>query len=125
GKAVDSPLNFSGSKYILYFFIQALSYSFVALIFGLLFRRSGIAIGVYFLYVLVFDEMIADLLKKYVGNIGYFMPLESNDVLITVPFGKRAINQLTHRPEPIYLLLAALVYLVVYLIFSKRRFETM
>lgn len=125
GQALDTPLSFNNSVYLLYFFIQALSYSFVALVFGLLLKRSGIAIGVYFLYVLVFDELIADLLKKYVGKIGYYMPLESNDVLITIPFGKRAINQFTHRPGPTYLLIAALIYLILYLIFSKRRFETM
>jgi ABC-2 type transport system permease protein len=124
GIALGEHPGFTNSIYIFYFFIQALSYSFVGLLFGLLFRRSGIAIGVFFLYVLVFDELVADLLKKYVGKIGYYMPLESNDVLITIPFGKRAINQLTHRPEPIYLLIAALAYLLFYFIFCKRNFET-
>jgi ABC-2 type transport system permease protein len=114
----------ANAQFIIYFFIQALSYSFVALLLGLLFRRSGLAIGVYFLYVLVFDELIAQLLKKYVGLVGYYMPLESNDVLITVPFGKRAIGQLVHRPEVQYLLIAAVAWLIVYFFVSKRKFET-
>lgn len=125
GMSLGSAVSFTNGIYIVYFFVQALSYLFVGLVFGLLFRRSGIAIGIYFLYVLVFDELIADLLKKYVGKIGYYMPLESNDVLITIPFGKRAINQLTHRPEPEYLLIAAIAYLIVYVVFSKWKFEKM
>lgn len=115
---------FDNFQYIGYFFIETLSYTSVALLFGLLFRRSGIAIGVFFLYMLILEEMLAGLLKRYVGQIGYFLPLESNDVLVPLPFGKQITSKFFDRPETVYLLIAAGLYLVAYFIFSKHKFET-
>ena len=106
GKAAFSS---EGIQYVGYFFLQSLSYTAVALLFGLLFRRSGIAIGVYFLYMLVLDELIAALLKRYVGKIGYFMPLESNDVLIPFPFAKNLTEMISRRPEVTYLMAASIL----------------
>ncbi len=119
-----APLNFDKINYLGYFFIETLSYTAVALLFGLLFRRSGIAIGVFFLYMLILEEMVAGLLKRYVGQIGYFLPLESNDTLIPLPFGKAITSKFFNRPETMYLLIAAGLYLTAYFIFSKRKFET-
>jgi ABC-type transport system involved in multi-copper enzyme maturation permease subunit len=111
-------------QYIGYFFIQALSYSSVALLFGLLFKRSGIAIGIFFLYITVLEGMLAGILNKYAGGIGYFLPLESTDSLIPFPFFKVIVNQFITRPDALYLLIAAVVYLVAYFVIAKKRFET-
>ncbi|MDQ6609317.1 MAG: ABC transporter permease [Bacteroidota bacterium] len=119
-----TAINFDRISYIGMFFIQTLSYSMLALLFGLLFRRSGIAIGVFFLYMLIIDELIAGVLKRYIGQIGYYMPLESNDVLIPLPFGKQIISRYFTRPDTMYLLIAVALYLLAYFIFNRRKFAT-
>jgi hypothetical protein len=119
-----NELSFENIHFVGYFFLQTLSYLGVALIISLLAKRSGISIGIFFLYILIFDELIAFLLKRYVGQIGYYMPLESNDVLISFPFMRNAQEQLVTRPETTYLLVASVIYLVGYSFFARRRFKT-
>ena len=116
--------SFEKIEYIGYFFIEALSYSAVALLFALLFKRSGIAIGVFFLYAVVLENMIAGLLNRYVNNIGRFLPLESTDNLIPFPFLRNVVNQFRTITPPVYLLIAAAVYLGIYSYVCLRKFET-
>ncbi|HEX2534414.1 MAG TPA: ABC transporter permease [Chitinophagaceae bacterium] len=124
GMAEARPFSAEKMEYIGYFFLQAMSYTAVALLFGLLFRRSGIAIGVYFLYVVVLENMIAGLLNRYAGNTGYFLPLESSDSLIPFPFLRELTKRFVERPDATYLLVATGVYLVLYYFLARRKFET-
>ena len=48
-----SSVSFEKIEYIGYFFIQSLSYTSIALLFSILFKRSGLSIGFYFLYSLI------------------------------------------------------------------------
>lgn len=111
-------------QYIGYFFIQALSYTAVALLFGLLFKRSGIAIGVFFLYAVVLENMLAGLLNRYAGGVGNFLPLESADNLIPFPFFRNIVKEFVHKPAAYYFIITAVIYLAIYYFFCKRKFET-
>ncbi len=119
-----SAFSFEKLEFVGYFFVQALSYSAVALLFGLLFKRSGIAIGVFFLYVVVLENMIAGLLNRYVNNIGRFLPIESTDNLIPFPFLRNIVNQFSETTDPLLLLGFAAVYLALYFFICMRKFET-
>ena len=119
-----SGFSFEQVEYIGYFFIEALSYSAVALLFGLLFKRSGIAIGVFFLYAVVLENMLAGLLNRYVYNIGRFLPLETTDNLIPFPFLRTVVNQFRTITSPVYLLIASAIYLGIYTFVCLRKFET-
>lgn len=119
-----SSFSLTGADYILYFFIQALSYTMVSLLFGLFFRRSGIAIGVYFLYILVLENLIAGLLNKYANHIGSYLPLESTDSLIPFPFFRNITSQFYYEPNFTVLLVLSIVYMIAYVIVGKRKFET-
>ena len=118
-----SDVSFEKIENIGYFFVQALSYSGVALVFGLLFKRSGIAIGVFFLYAVVLENMIAGLLIRYVYNIGRFLPLESTDNLIPFPFLRQMVDQFRTVTEPGYLLIACTAYLAFYMLLCSRKFQ--
>jgi ABC-2 type transport system permease protein len=83
GEVLDT---FKNSRYIWFFFIEAISYSMVALVISLLIKRAGLAMGVFFLYAIVLEQIIVQLLKKYVKDIGKFLPLEVTDRLIPQPF---------------------------------------
>jgi hypothetical protein len=110
-------------EFIGYFFIQALSYSSIALLFSLLFKRSGITIGVYFLYTLILENMLAALLNRYVDNMGRYLPLETTDNLIRVPVFKVIINQFTTSYNTTALLITSAVYLFIYYFVSFKKFE--
>ncbi|MBN9299036.1 MAG: ABC transporter permease [Filimonas sp.] len=119
-----SYFSFEKIEYIGYFFIQALSYTGVALLFSVLFKRSGIAIGVFFLYVVVLENLLAGLLNRYVYGIGHYLPLESTDNLIPFPFFRNVVKQFVTPPPTLYLLIAAVIYLAAYFFVCRRKFET-
>lgn len=122
----ESSTAFSLEKiqYIGFFFIQALSYCAVALLFSILFKRSGIAIGVYFLYTLILENTLAGFLNRYVNNIGRYLPLETTDNLIRIPVFKAIISQFTATYNTTALLIMAVVYLALYYFISMRKFQT-
>lgn len=119
-----SAFDFEKIEYIGYFFIQSLSYTSIALLFSILFKRSGLSIGFYFLYSLILENMLAGFLNRYVDNFGRYMPLETTDNLIRVPVFKMIVNQLMASYNTTALLIMSAVYLGLYYFFSMRKFET-
>lgn len=112
------------TSYLFYYFIQALSYSLVALLFAVLFKRGGLAIGVFFLYALVLENLLAGLMNRYLNYSGRYLPLESTDNLVPFPLFQNVQRQIVQPPNITMLFIAALVYLVVYVVFISRKFET-
>ncbi len=119
----NAALSLENVQYLGYFFVQALSYSAAALLFGLLFKRSGIAIGVFFLYALVLENMLAGLLNRYVNNVGRFLPLETTDNLIPFPFLRNVVDQFRTLTDPLLLLGISAAYLLFYYFFSMQKFQ--
>lgn len=119
-----ASFTFEKIEFIGYFFIQAISYCSAALLFSLLFKRSGITIGVYFLYTLILENMLAGFLNRYADNIGRYLPLESTDNLIRVPVFKVIINQLTASYNTTALLIMSAVYLALYYFISFKKFQS-
>jgi ABC-type transport system involved in multi-copper enzyme maturation permease subunit len=121
----QEKLTITGFQNIGLFFVQCLGYTNLALLISVLTRRSGIAIGVYFLYVTVLENILVQLLNHYANNTGYFLPLETNDSLIKLPAFEAITNQYTHAPAIPILLACSLVYIGLYVFASKRKLETM
>ena len=119
-----AALSFKNVQYLGMFFIQTLSYTSLALVIATLFRRSGIAIGVYFLYAEIIDQLLSLLASHYFNNIGDYFPLQSNDNLIPLPLFKSVVSKILPSVNVYYMLLTAGVYLVIYYLICKRRFET-
>lgn len=77
-------------KYIFYFFLQTLLYCIVAIFIVVWVRKSGLAIGIYFAYSLVIENMASGLLfwgLRHSDNtrLRQVLPLESSDALIRTP----------------------------------------
>jgi ABC-2 type transport system permease protein len=124
GLQSGSGISFDKIEYIGYFFIQALSYCSVALVFALLLKRSGLAIGVYFLYIVVLENLLGGLLGKAIEDAGHYLPLNATDSLIPFPFLRKVADRLLYKPDYTILLPLAVAYLIIYVVFSLRRFET-
>jgi ABC-type transport system involved in multi-copper enzyme maturation permease subunit len=76
-------ITWQGLAYIGYFFIQSCIYILFAFTLALLIRKAALAVGIFFIYGLIFDFLGANWLSKYTGNsMGfYIMPLQVADEL--------------------------------------------
>jgi hypothetical protein len=118
------PFSTEKSIYLFYFFIQALSYTLVGLLFAVLFKRGGLAIGVFFLYALVLENILAGLMNRYMDFSGRYLPLESTDSLVPLPIFEQVQRQIIKAPNYTALLIVAILYIGCYLFFISRKFET-
>lgn len=124
GMAGPEPADFSKSYYLGYYFIQALSYGMLALLFAILFKRGGLAIGVFFLYSIVLENLIAGILNHYANYSGRYLPLESADNLIPLPMFENVQKQIIQPPNYTALFITAIVYLILYFFAVTRKFQT-
>jgi ABC-2 type transport system permease protein len=117
--------SFDGFSYIGYYLLQAMSYIMVAVLIAVLLKRGGLAIGVFFSYALILEQIIVIFLNKHANYIGRYMPLESTDMLVPFPRMEQLMSVLKiNAPNYTALLVAALVYLAAYLFFVVRKFKT-
>ena len=117
-----SVFSFEGIENIGYIFIQTVAYITFAMFLAILFRRSGAAIAVFFLFGLIFEWLITMLInfKLDLSPLGYFLPLQVTDVMLPIPFGKSVIYK--DAPDEYILVLASLVYIGGYYFFALKKF---
>lgn len=95
GLASGTPFSLHGTVYVGCFFLKALSYNLIAILFSVLVKRTGFAIGVFFIY-LGSENIISQLLNVLsmklkrengtdLGNIGDYLPMNSSDGLLAFP----------------------------------------
>lgn len=122
GLISDGSFTLEGTSYIFYIFIQALAYLFFALMLAVLFRRSMLAIVIFFLYGLIFEWLITALstYQLKLAPMGYFLPLQASDVLIPIPFGEKVFYPDT--PDITVLIIAVLAYIALYVFFARKKF---
>src|SRR5690606_28124806 len=91
--STGSEFSFSGMENVGYIFIQTVAYITFAMFLAVLFRKSGAAIAVFFLFGLIFEWLITALVnfQMDISPVGYFLPLQVTDVMLPLPFGKEII----------------------------------
>ncbi|MEP6466966.1 MAG: hypothetical protein ABJB05_11710 [Parafilimonas sp.] len=125
GHQYSGTISFKGIEYIGYSFIQTFCYLFFAMILAILLRRSGLALAFFFLYGLVFEQLLGlfiDLKILNQGTVWYYFPLQASDVLIPMNFGKDVFYK--SAPSQTILLFVCAVYISLFLFFSFRKFQT-
>lgn len=124
GFAKVGTFSFAGSEYILYGFIQLLVYTWFALILAVLLRKSGVAIIVFFLFGLIFENILVGLInhKMELSPAGYFMPLQVADSLVDVPLGFFKNIMYQKAPSRYLLIACSLAYAGIYYFFARRKF---
>lgn len=112
-------------QYVFYFFVQALSYNTFALMFAVLMKRTGLALGIFLAYAYFLENLVGNLLDwKITAKPGSYLPLNSTDNLIPFPFIKNVTRQLLDQPDTNLLLVFAAAYLAIYLFVAVKRFRT-
>ena len=123
-----STFSFDKIEFVGFYFIQALSYCMFALLISVLIKRSGLSIGLFFLYSFIIENFLGALLnnmggKRGISGPGDYLPLNSTDSLIPFPFFRNLVN-LGTLPSIYILLGLSAVYLFLYYFISSRKFNT-
>lgn len=101
-------------------FLQSFVYLSFALLLATFFRRSGIAIIVFFIYGLILEWLLFWLVRYIDPSISYFLPLQVADSL--VPFSRfRELYE--SMPSTIIMVLSALAYACLYVYFTVRKYK--
>ena len=121
GGSDHSPLE-SINK-VFYFFVYTLNQLGFAFMLAFIFKRSGLAIGIYFLYIMIIEFLVGKIIDNHIyEGAGSFMPLESSDKLLPLPLSDMA-KQMVNLPEGYNnesYLIASVVYIVAYYIIVRK-----
>jgi ABC-type transport system involved in multi-copper enzyme maturation permease subunit len=113
------------SRFVLFFFVQMISYSLIAFLLSVLIKRAGLAMGVFFIYMILEQVVVLILRNKYNLTGANYFPEEVTDKLIPFPYIKSLVTGQGgadwERHIPIYLLVGAL-YVLIYCLLAARRF---
>jgi ABC-type transport system involved in multi-copper enzyme maturation permease subunit len=116
-------ITIEGLTYLGYFFVQSCVYILFAFTLGMLLRRAALAVGIFFIYGLIFDIMLAGWISKTTGNsLGfYLMPLQVADEMNPV---FETIKKMVVDTNKQIALLISLAWILFYCIFPIKKFET-
>jgi hypothetical protein len=111
------------SRFVLFYFVQVLSYSLIAFVLSILIKRAGLAMGVFFIY-LIFENIIVGVFRMHLKITAFeYLPEEVTDRLIPQPYAKALLGQgsgwESHIPS--YLAVAAF-YILIYCLLTSRYF---
>ena len=134
GLASGTTFSMNGILFVGYFFLKALTYNLIAILFSVLVKRTGFAIGIFFIY-LGSENIVSQLLNVLsikikrensidLGNIGDYLPMNAADGLLEFPDNPiKALSKSIMPADYTWLVLAlALAYLLIFYVWSRRKF---
>ena len=101
-------------------FIQSFIYMMFALLLATFFRRSGVAIIVFFIYGLLFEFLFMWLFSNIIPGMQHFLPLQVADSLFSIS-GMEGI--FGDNPGTIIMLSAALGFSALYVFMTVRKYK--
>jgi ABC-type transport system involved in multi-copper enzyme maturation permease subunit len=122
GFQLNNAFTFEKIEYVGYFFLQALSYCLVSVLIAIFVRRGGLAIGIYFMYAVVLENVAARLMNHFLNDTGRFLPLQSSDELIPFPVFEQIQRQIIEPPNYPVLFTVVGAYILLYLLLINRSF---
>jgi ABC-2 type transport system permease protein len=113
-------------RFILFFFVEMLDYSLIAVLIAMLIKRAGLAMGIFFLYLIIEQFVVSLGRNKFKQGWVDYLPEEVSDRLIPQPFARRILspgnNALWEKHIPLYLSIAVL-YIILYILIISWRFR--
>jgi len=134
GLASGTAFSLHGIVFVGYFFLKALSYNIIAIFFSVLVKRTGFAIGIFFIYM-GSENILSQLLNVLsikmksdsnidLGNIGDYLPMNAADALLEFP--DNPIKSMSKAIMPTdytwIVFVLAILYLVIFYYWSRRKF---
>lgn len=134
GLASGTSFSLHGIEFVGYFFLKALSYNMIAILFSVLVKRTAFAIGIFFIY-LGAENIISRLLDflsvkirsdsgNDLGYIGDYLPMNAADGLLEFPphMLKTMSKSIMPSDYTWIVFVLAIVYLVIFYVWSRRKF---
>ncbi len=134
GLVSGTDFSLNGFDHVGFFFLKAFSYNMIAVLASVLVRRTGFAIGIYFIYM-GFENIISQLLDVWsikirmdtgtdLGSMGDYLPMNASDGLLTFPDNPLKSMAKSALPTEYFWVVISLVvfYLIIFTWLSRRRF---
>ena len=134
GLGSGTSFSLNGIEFVGYFFLKALTYNYIAVLFSVLIKRTGFATGVFFIY-LGAENIISQLLNVIsiklkatngtdLGSLGDYLPMNAADGLLAFPNNPfKSMSKHIMPSDYTWLVLTlALAYLVLFYFWSRRKF---
>ncbi len=128
-----TSFSMNGFSHVGFFFLKALSYNLLAILISVWIRRTGFAIGIYFIY-LGAENIISQLLDVWsiklrsdgvadLGSMGDYLPMNSSDGLLTFPDNPLKSLAKSNLPTDYtsVVVVMAIIYLLLFFWFSRQR----
>jgi ABC-2 type transport system permease protein len=107
-------------RIVWFFFLQSLAYISVAFLFAMLFKRAGLAIGLFFLYAFILEKVVSVAINHFIGSYGRFLPLESTNHLIPNPLLRKIPGITNDQTNPYLYFGLALAYTCIFAYITVR-----
>lgn len=110
-----------GSRFIWFYLVEVLSYSMIAYLLAVLIKRSGLAIGLFLIYMIVEQIVMSVLTGIFHVQAAQYLPEETTDRLVPFPLAQLVDSTGWEHRIPGYLIAAA-IYLILYCVVTGRYF---
>jgi ABC-2 type transport system permease protein len=123
---VQAKADWDQLRFILFFFLEMLDYSLIAMLIAMLIRRAGLAMGIFFLYMIVEQFVVSLFRNKFKATWVDYLPEEVSDRLIPQPFAKKMMRPdaytfwENHVPAYIWI---TILYIAIYIFFISWSFR--
>ncbi|WP_276134165.1 ABC transporter permease [Polluticoccus soli] len=121
----DTMSNFPGHiEKLFYVFILSLNYYGFSLLLSLFFKRSGITIGMFFLYCMIIESLLSRVINwKLDTKIGNYMPLQASDELLPFPILDlfKSIARLQEAPSALPYVIASAAWIAIYYFAGRQK----
>lgn len=134
GLASGTDFSLNGIQFTGYFFLKALSYNLIAILFSVLVKRTAFAIGIFFIYA-GFENIISSMLYVWsihlkvnngvdTGDMGNYLPMNAADGLLQFPDNPLKTATSSNMPTDYNWVVFALAiaYLAIFYFWSRRKF---
>lgn len=136
GLASKTGFSFNGIVNVGYFFLIALTYNLFAVLISVLVKKTGFAIGIFFIYLAVenFASNVLNAYSKYLatkhnlalGSFGNYLPMNAADGLLNFP--QNPLSSTASKmfaTDFIYVMLAfAIAYIILFGLWSRKKYMT-
>ena len=134
GLTSGTDFSFNSISHVGFFFLKALSYNMFAVLISVLVKKTGFAIGLYFIY-LGTENFLSQLLDVWslkikkdsghdLGSMGDYLPINAADGLLTFPDNPlKSLAKGTLPTDYYWIVLSlAIAYLLLFVWWSRQKF---
>ncbi len=134
GLSSDTDFSVNSISHVGYFFLKSLTYNMLAVLISVLVKKTGFAIGLFFIYMGA-ENILSQLLDGYsiylkakkatdLGSMGDYLPMNAADGLLSFPDNPLKSMAKNAMPTDYYWIVfpLAVFYLLFFIWWSRRKF---